>query len=89
MTTKRDFKRSLESKVMEQLKSQRVGYLLGAGSSHLDSSGYPLSFELWDLIRDGINAQERTAIQLKLDEGASGIEQALDLLDDGGANDTP
>ena len=89
MTTELDFKRALESKVMEQLKAQRVGYLLGAGSSYLDNTGYPLTFELWDLIKDSINVHDRTDIQLKLDEGASGIEQALDLLDDGGANDTP
>ena len=67
-----------------------MGYLLGAGSSYLDNAGYPLAIELWDLIKDTIpNAQERTDIQVKIDNGATGIEHALDLLDDGGANDTP
>ena len=31
----------------------------------------------------------RAKIQAKLDDGARGIEHALDLLDDGGATDTP
>ena len=85
-----DFTSALESKVAEQLKAQRVGYLLGAGSSYLDNTGYPLAFELWDLIKNKIsNTQDRADIQAKLDNGATGIEHALDLLDDGGANDTP
>ena len=85
-----DFTSSLEAKVAEQLKAQRVGYLLGAGSSYLDNAGYPLAFELWDLINDRItDVQKRNEIQAKLDSEAVGIEQALDLLDDGGAMDTP
>ena len=50
MTAAPDFTSELQAKVAEQLKAQRVGYLLGAGSSYLDSAGYPLAFELWDLI---------------------------------------
>jgi len=85
-----DFTNELETKVAQQLKSQRVGYLLGAGSSYLKGAGYPLASELWDLIKDGISdTTKRADIQAKLDGGASGIEHALDLLDDGGANDTP
>ena len=43
-----------------------------------------------DLIKDGItDTQKRADIQAKLDGGATGIEHALDLLDDGGAMDTP
>jgi hypothetical protein len=85
-----DFISCLEAKVAEQLRAQRVGYLLGAGSSYLDNAGYPLAFELWNLIRDRItDVQKRNEIQEKLDSGAAGIEQALDLLDDGGAVDTP
>ena len=85
-----DFTNELETKVAQQLKSQRVGFLLGAGSSYLKGNGYPLAFELWDLIKDTISdATKRADIQAKLDGGASGIEHALDLLDDGGANDTP
>ena len=90
MTTAPDFTSALEAKVAEQLKAQRVGYLLGAGSSNLDNTGYPLSFELWDLIKGSIpNTQKRADIQAKLDDGAKGLEHALDLLDEGGAMDTP
>jgi len=39
----------LEKKVLKQLKSQRIGFLLGAGSSYLDGAGYPLMCNLWDL----------------------------------------
>jgi len=90
MMPESDFTSSLEAKVAEQLKAQRVGYLLGAGSSYLDNAGYPLAFELWYLIKDRItDGQRRNEIQAKLDSEAVGIEQALDLLDDGGAMDTP
>jgi hypothetical protein len=36
MVAASDFTTELEAKVAQQLKSQRVGYLLGAGSSYLD-----------------------------------------------------
>jgi SIR2-like domain len=85
-----EFLSNLEGKVKEQLKGVRVGYLLGAGSSYLDNAGYPLSSELWGLIKDRIpDISKRAEIQAKLDTGATGIEHALDLLDDGGAMDTP
>lgn len=90
MTTASDFTRELEAKVAAQLRSVRVGYLLGAGSSYLNNAGYPLAFQLWDRIKDGVaDPTKRSAIQAKLDGGANGIEHALDLLDDGSANDTP
>ena len=90
MTDATDFTIALETKVAEQFRAQRVGYLLGAGSSYIDGSGYPLAFELWDLIRANISdSRKRGEIQAKLDDGATGIEEALDLLDDGGAMDTP
>jgi hypothetical protein len=79
-----DFKTRVELKVTQQLKSQRVGYLLGAGSSYLDGAGYPLACQLWGKIRDFIgDASARKEIQAKLDAGASGLEHALDLLDEG------
>lgn len=84
-----DFIKELEAKVIQQLRSQRVGYLLGAGSSYLNGNGYPLAFQLWDLIKSLIPAEERSVIQAKLNAGANGIEHALDLLDNGGASDTP
>lgn len=90
MTDVVDFSVELETKVAEQLRSQRVGYLLGAGSSYIDGNGYPLTLKLWDLIKSKISdVQKRDEIQAKLDDGATGIEEALDLLDDGGAMDTP
>jgi hypothetical protein len=90
MSVSPEFTTELEAKVAKQLKSQRVGYLLGAGSSYLNGAGYPLAFQLWDQIKDRIpDATKRQDIQRKLDGGANGIEHALDLLDDGGANDTP
>ena len=85
MATVDDFIGALEAKVSEQLKAQRVGYLLGAGSSYLDNTGYPLSSDLWDLIKNNIrDNQKRADIQAKLNEGADGLEHALDLLDGGG-----
>ena len=61
-----DFLNGLEAKVAEQLNVQRVGYLLGAGSSYLDSTGYPLASELWDLIKNLISdTQKREDIQAK------------------------
>src|SRR5207245_5670901 len=85
-----EFTNALAAKVAEQLTAQRVGYLLGAGSSYLDDAGYPLAFEMWDLIKDKIgDAQKQADIQAKLDAGTTGLEDALDLLDDGGAVDTP
>jgi len=83
-TNMTDFTKRLEDKVREQLAGQRVGYLLGAGSSYLDGQGYPLASEWWDVIRDGLPRQERSEIQTKLDQEATGLEQALDLLDTGG-----
>jgi hypothetical protein len=89
MADSADFIKRLENKIRQQLTSQRVGFLLGAGSSYLDGKGYPLTAELWILIRDSIPPKERNAIQTKLDGGASGLEQALDLLDGGGVTDSP
>jgi SIR2-like protein len=81
-----EFTSALESKITEQLQSQRVGYLLGAGSSYLNGNGYPLSFELWDKIKNHISdVEKRDEIQRKIDfPGTKGIEHALDLLDGGG-----
>ena len=84
-----DFIERLEKKVFQQLASRRVGYLLGAGSSFLGGGGYPLAAGLWEKISDAVPAMERADIQAKLDDGASGIEHALDLLDKGGVNETP
>lgn len=81
-----EFKVTIESKVTEQLQSQRVGYLLGAGSSYLDGSGYPLASELWNRIKWQVDdTAKRDEIQGKINlPGTKGIEHALDLLDGGG-----
>jgi len=84
-----DFIKKLEKKISQQLSSQRVGFLLGAGASYLSGKGYPLSSQLWGQISAIIPKKEREEIQSKLDEGAAGLEQALDLLDTGGVNDIP
>src|SRR5690554_6874526 len=88
MVRQTDFTERLEAKVAEQLNAQRVGYLLGAGSSYLNGSGYPLAIELWDRIKGHIaDSARRHEIQTKIDApGTTGIEHALDLLDDGSAN---
>jgi len=79
----------LEAKVTQQLSSQRVGYLIGAGASFLSGQGYPLAEQLWAHIGPKVRNPERGEIQAKLDGGANGIEQALDLLDDGSAIEKP
>jgi SIR2-like domain len=79
----------LEAKVAQQLASQRVGYLIGAGTSYLNGHGYPLAASLWGCIGPRVRTPERDEIQAKLDGGADGIENALDLLDDGAAVEKP
>lgn len=88
MTEISDFISKLEAKVAEQLRAQRVGYLLGAGSSYLDGDGYPLASQIWTRIKDQItDTTKRDEIQEKLDSGAQGIEHALDLLDSSQASE--
>lgn len=79
----------LEAKIDQQLRSQNVGYLLGAGASYLDGAGYPLAGQLWTSISASVNKTERDEIQAKLDAGADGIENALDLIDDGAVHEKP
>jgi hypothetical protein len=89
MTGDSTFVSRLEAKVAQQLSSQRVGYLIGAGASFLNGRGYPLAGQLWTHIGPKVRNPERDEIQAKLDGGADGIEQALDLLDDGSATEKP
>ena len=84
-----DFVSNVERKIREQTKSQKVGFLVGAGSSYLDGEGYPLAGQLWGEISNDVPSQERQEIQEKIDGGATGIEEALDLLDTGGAEEGP
>jgi SIR2-like domain len=67
--------------------NQNVGFLLGAGASYLAGKGYPLASQLWPLIRNRIKPSLADDIQRKLDIGAVGIEEALDLLDEGKPED--
>ena len=79
MSASNSFQSRLEAKVTQHLAGQNVGYLLGAGASYLDGKGYPLAGQLWTLIKDKVTAKERGEIQVKLDSGADGIEESLDL----------
>ncbi|MBL6952267.1 MAG: SIR2 family protein [Alphaproteobacteria bacterium] len=89
MANNQDFVARLERKVEDQLCSVRVGFLLGAGSSYLDGTGYPLAGALWPAINHLVPKYVRDEIQQKLDEGANGIENALDLLDRGEVDERP
>lgn len=76
MTPVVDFTAKVEAKVTEQLNAQRVGYLLGAGTSYLNNFGYPLATQLWDRIKDRItDPTKRGDIQVKLDGGAKGMHR--------------
>lgn len=88
MTSTLDFRIELECKVRKQLHLQRVGYLLGAGASWLDGKGYPLARVLWGRIRECVESTQQGAIQAQLDQGADGLEHALDLLDRGAPSDS-
>ena len=63
MTTPADVRVRLQLKVSEQLQSQRVGYLLGAGSSYVDGKGYPLAGELWNAIKDRVKDPKRCSFK--------------------------
>ena len=76
------FEEKLKSKIRAQVNSARVGFLLGAGSSHLDGEGYPLAGELWDCISDKVSEKKRNDIQDKLNQESIGLEAALDALED-------
>jgi hypothetical protein len=89
MAKEQDFLNQIESKVLQQLRSQNVGFLLGAGASYLDGQGYPLAANIWSRINGNLEKAERDSIQAKLDMGSDGLEQALDLLDEGNHDGMP
>jgi hypothetical protein len=77
---RQDFLHELEKYVITQIGSQKVGYLLGAGSSLC--AGYPLSSGLWNEIKGHIDDDDsRTTIDDACGEGLRTLEQALDFLD--------
>lgn len=88
MSAESTFVRRLEQKARQQLSARRVGFLLGAGSSNLGGSGYPVASELWAAISTSLPVTERNEIQSRIDSGANGLEHALDLLDRGGIEET-
>jgi len=86
VTENGEWHRRLTEKFDQQIRSQRVGFLLGAGTSYLGGSGYPLASSLWEHIRSRIaDPERRDEIEAKLEQSETkGLEHALDLLDDGG-----
>ena len=76
-----DYQKKLRSEVRKHLKGNNVGYLLGAGSSYLNGEGYPLTFELWDKIKNKVDQKFRKDIQKIIDEKNVGIEATLDQID--------
>ena len=71
------------TKLKQQVRSRRVGFLLGAGSSYLDGSGYPLATELWNVVKSSLSPGDQNLIQEQIDRDSIGLEEALDRLDDG------
>ena len=83
------FIKEFEKSVRTHLRSRNVGYLLGAGALYFNGAGFPLSFTIWDVIKDDIPEGERAEIQAKLnDAGTEGLAHALDLLDPSGPEPT-
>ena len=80
---------NIEQYLRTQILGQNVGFLLGAGSSYLEGSGHPLADQLWKQISSIIPEHERGEIQSKIDDGAVGIEQTLDLIDNGKVEENP
>jgi SIR2-like domain len=80
----------LLGKVRAQLKSRRVGFLLGAGSSYLDGQGYPLASGLWPLIKESLQPSDVRLIEDRLKGDPERFEAALDEIDiASGATDFP
>lgn len=75
------FEERLLAKVRQQIKSRKVGFLLGAGASHFSGNGYPLAPSLWTAIRERMPQQDQQRIGTQMAEGGVQLEQALDALD--------
>ena len=83
MNRQTTFKDRLYLKVCEHIKGKRVGFLLGAGSSFLDGTGYPLAAGLWSAIKTRMTDEEQRLIEAQIAAGSSTLEQALDAIDHG------
>lgn len=81
------FKNRLYEKVLEQIRGKKVGFLLGAGASYLDGSGYPLAAGLWSSIKNRMRVEDQRLIDAKIAGGCATLEQALDAIDQGRDDD--
>lgn len=87
MNRQTTFKDRLYIKVREHIKGKRVGFLLGAGSSFLDGTGYPLAAGLWPAIKTRTTDGDQRLIEAQIAAGSSTLEQALDAIDHGRGED--
>lgn len=81
------FEGRLSDKLREQIKGRRAGFLLGAGASFLEGSGYPLALGLWPAIRNQMSADDQRLVEDQMSQGISTLEQALDAIDRGQDDD--
>jgi hypothetical protein len=77
------FEEIFRDKLVQQIHATDVGFLLGAGASYLNGVGYPLASGLWSTVREGISPEDRELIEAEVTRRACGLEEALDVLDDG------
>src|SRR2546422_76318 len=77
------FEEKFKAKVIQQIHGREVGFLLGAGASYLSGAGYPLANALWNEVRDLLHPEDRQLIEGQIIQGGVGLEEALDILDNG------
>jgi len=77
------FEEKFEAKVVQQIHAADVGFLLGAGASFVNGAGYPLASGLWNAVSADVSPQDRELIDAEVTRRACGLEDALDVLDDG------
>ena len=75
------FEDRLRAKLREQIKGRKVGFLLGAGASFLNTRGYPLAAGLWPAIKDYMPPADQATIDAQMAPGNLSLEATLDLLD--------
>lgn len=71
----------LERRIRQHVRGNRVGFLLGAGSSFLNGAGYPLAGALWHEISSILPPGDSATLGGILAGRQLGLEQALDVLD--------
>jgi len=77
------FEEKFQAKVVEQIHAKDVGFLLGAGASFLNGAGYPLARGLWNAVKPLLSQDDQTLIDTEVTQRGCGLEEALDVLDDG------